>query len=487
MAHDVFISYSNKDKTIADAVCARLEEKKIRCWIAPRDIPAGKNFAESIIKAINTCHVFVLVWSSHTNTSEHILNEINQAFDKGVTIIPFRIEDVQPTDAMRYYFGRTHWLDAITLPLEKHIANLADLINANLGITPESNPEPEPVQVETTREEPKPKESKLEEKPQTKAPIQAVIKKEKSREARPESTVPEKRISPLLFVGGALVLVLIALQFSGVFKSPASSKDSKISEPTAPSTLAAAASGSTPTQDGSAATPQNAEPTVNPTKPAATATASAPWVSNFAEPILSAIKGQEPDFQDDFSTTKPDWQIGEPVPECPNTRVSITGGKLHINAEPKCIGQGTSIGGPSLPKNFVLQVDAFSSDYFQISPGVILNTLNESGMYFFQLFDSLKTNWRLSYNGPEAEGVVDLPTGYSKFDKDIYVTITIIVKENACAISLNGIPITYVNNLYKAPINGLILWASGPSGKPNWGAGTADFDNLKVWDLDKIK
>lgn len=34
MAHNVFISYSSKDKTIADAVCAGLEMEKIRCWIA---------------------------------------------------------------------------------------------------------------------------------------------------------------------------------------------------------------------------------------------------------------------------------------------------------------------------------------------------------------------------------------------------------------------------------------------------------------------
>jgi len=129
MAHDVFISYSTKDKTIADAVCAKLEESKIRSWIAPRDVPAGKNFAESIIEAIDICKVFVLIWSSNTNTSEHILNEINRAFDQGITIIPFRIEDVQPTRAMSYYFGRTHWLDALTPPLEQHIDKLAKRIS----------------------------------------------------------------------------------------------------------------------------------------------------------------------------------------------------------------------------------------------------------------------------------------------------------------------------------------------------------------------
>ena len=41
MPFDVFVSHSLKDKAIAEAVCSRLEAAKIRCWIAPRDIPAG--------------------------------------------------------------------------------------------------------------------------------------------------------------------------------------------------------------------------------------------------------------------------------------------------------------------------------------------------------------------------------------------------------------------------------------------------------------
>ena len=49
MAHDVFISYSTKDKPTADAACAALEAKGIRCWIAPRDILPGSDWGEAII------------------------------------------------------------------------------------------------------------------------------------------------------------------------------------------------------------------------------------------------------------------------------------------------------------------------------------------------------------------------------------------------------------------------------------------------------
>lgn len=42
MRNTVFISYAHQDKPVADAVCARLEQSGIRCWIAPRDIQPGR-------------------------------------------------------------------------------------------------------------------------------------------------------------------------------------------------------------------------------------------------------------------------------------------------------------------------------------------------------------------------------------------------------------------------------------------------------------
>lgn len=132
MSQVVFISYASQDKNIADAVCAKLEDKKIRAWIAPRDVPAGANFADSIISAINQCKVLVLIWSQDSNISAHILNELHQAFEQGILIIPFRIQDVQPTNAMRYYIGRTQWLDAFAPPLKKHIHKLVETVQVNL-------------------------------------------------------------------------------------------------------------------------------------------------------------------------------------------------------------------------------------------------------------------------------------------------------------------------------------------------------------------
>ena len=130
MPFDVFISHSLKDKTTAEAVCAKLEAEKVRCWIAPRDISPGADWAESIISALESCRVMVLIFSSHSNISPQVKREVQAAFEQGLTVMPFRIEDVQPSAGLKYYIGPVHWLDALNEPMERHIERLASLVNA---------------------------------------------------------------------------------------------------------------------------------------------------------------------------------------------------------------------------------------------------------------------------------------------------------------------------------------------------------------------
>jgi hypothetical protein len=83
MNFDAFISYANQDKAAADAACAVLESVGIRCWIAPRDIRPGREFADAIIEAIDHCRVMVLIFSASANESAQIHREIERAVSKG--------------------------------------------------------------------------------------------------------------------------------------------------------------------------------------------------------------------------------------------------------------------------------------------------------------------------------------------------------------------------------------------------------------------
>ena len=153
MTHDVFISHSSLDKLAADAVCHGLEGHGVRCWMAPRDQIAGKAYGEQISEAIREARVMVLVFSEHVNQSQAVLNEINLAAGANVTIVPFRLASVEFNPELRYYLGRTHWLDAFPPPIDAHIGALAQTVQriiaptqrgAEAGSSPAPTPPPAP-------------------------------------------------------------------------------------------------------------------------------------------------------------------------------------------------------------------------------------------------------------------------------------------------------------------------------------------------------
>jgi hypothetical protein len=140
--NDVFISYADAQKTMADAVCATLEQNRIRCWIAPRDVLPGEPFAKAIIRAINESRLFVLIFGAETNESNYVKTEVERAVSKGLSIIVFRVENVVPTEEMEFYLSRRHWLDAMTPPVEAHFQKLIEAVRALLAM-PSSEVEPD--------------------------------------------------------------------------------------------------------------------------------------------------------------------------------------------------------------------------------------------------------------------------------------------------------------------------------------------------------
>lgn len=161
MAHDVFISYSATDQRAANAVCHRLEAAGIRCWIAPRDVGFGKDWGLSIVEAIGEAKLVVVIFSAAANASRHVLDEVGTALDAGATVIPFRIEDIRPTGALRLHLNRLHWLDALSPPLDQHIDRLIESAKRNLPAAGEGEEAQRPVQLsQEPRQQKQPPERK---------------------------------------------------------------------------------------------------------------------------------------------------------------------------------------------------------------------------------------------------------------------------------------------------------------------------------------
>jgi TIR domain len=124
MRRDVFVSYSQPDKDVAFEVVAHIEAAGISCWVAPRDITPAAEWAAEIIEAISAARIMVLLFSASANGSPQVRREVERAVHKQVAVLPFRIENVLPSDSLEYFLGTRHWLDAFPAPREPHYERL---------------------------------------------------------------------------------------------------------------------------------------------------------------------------------------------------------------------------------------------------------------------------------------------------------------------------------------------------------------------------
>lgn len=116
---------------MADVACGVLEKNGLRCWMAPRDITPGLRWGECIIRALDECPTMALLLTANSASSKHVAKEVERAIHKGTIVIPLRLEEVTPDSNLEYFLSDTHWMDALTPPLEGHLSRMSETI---LGI-----------------------------------------------------------------------------------------------------------------------------------------------------------------------------------------------------------------------------------------------------------------------------------------------------------------------------------------------------------------
>jgi hypothetical protein len=150
MSADIFISFASKDVKVALTLCSAIENRGFKCWISARDIQPGDNFQVSIVQALRSAKVLLLVFTANSNTSEEMTKELALASQRKMIVIPLRAEDVAPNDAFAYEFATRQWIDAFA-DWEFSIEQLCRRLEHALA-APEIEEAPsraEPVAVET--------------------------------------------------------------------------------------------------------------------------------------------------------------------------------------------------------------------------------------------------------------------------------------------------------------------------------------------------
>jgi predicted NBD/HSP70 family sugar kinase len=141
----VFISHASVDADRAALLSLQLENEGVPCWIAPRDIAAGKRYAEAILDGIDECAVFLLLFSAAAGASTHVINELEHGASKDKKILLVRTDDTDPAENKQFsLFVRSHqWFDATQGPFSTHLSALVRDLRSLLESSAESATLPE--------------------------------------------------------------------------------------------------------------------------------------------------------------------------------------------------------------------------------------------------------------------------------------------------------------------------------------------------------
>ena len=108
----IFISHSSKDVELAAKVCEKVEAGGHSCFLAPRDIRSGCEYAEEIINGIDGSDVLLLLLSQAANDSPHVLREIERAVSKKKSVIVYKLGEVTLSKSMEYFLMTHQWLSS---------------------------------------------------------------------------------------------------------------------------------------------------------------------------------------------------------------------------------------------------------------------------------------------------------------------------------------------------------------------------------------
>ncbi len=119
----IFLSHSSTNYKVAQKVCNLIEECGWKCFLAPRDIRTGHEYAEQILEGIERSDVLLLILSKEANTSPHVLREVERAVSKKIPIIVYKLEEVELSKSMEYFLMSHQWVSS------QPGVNYAEIIN----------------------------------------------------------------------------------------------------------------------------------------------------------------------------------------------------------------------------------------------------------------------------------------------------------------------------------------------------------------------
>jgi queuine/archaeosine tRNA-ribosyltransferase len=128
MPTDAFISFAEEDKDIAEKICNLFDSRDIKCWLYHKEISVDPSYPERIVTAIKECRFFILFITKNTSQSEDVKNELKMAHDYAKKVIPFRVDNASVPDDIKYFIGRTSFIEASSSRIDEGINILLNIV-----------------------------------------------------------------------------------------------------------------------------------------------------------------------------------------------------------------------------------------------------------------------------------------------------------------------------------------------------------------------
>ena len=154
MAHnkkvDVFISYSRKNTECADAICAAFDKAGITYFIDRQGIKIEQDYIEKIANEIDNSKMVLFLASADSYRSKYINIELQYAFNNGVPILPYQIDDTKITKKWQMLLSNANWYNIHEHPFHstlittvaEHVGKEVYLDESNKPVDPQPHKHP---------------------------------------------------------------------------------------------------------------------------------------------------------------------------------------------------------------------------------------------------------------------------------------------------------------------------------------------------------
>lgn len=116
----IFISHASEDKRQVRDIASELQRRGWTVWIDDAEIPGGEEWSASLLRALESSWIVLLVVSYASMTSKWVLREVAAADRFGRRIVPVVIESVPYPDDMRIRLAGVQQIDATRLSDSEH-------------------------------------------------------------------------------------------------------------------------------------------------------------------------------------------------------------------------------------------------------------------------------------------------------------------------------------------------------------------------------